>query len=380
MIKPVVLLFTDWYYPGFKAGGPIQSCINLVQALQDTVSFFVVSSNLDLGDALPYAAITPNQWVPGRFGEQVWYADRGKISSRQIRLLTKTVQPTAVYFNSMFSVRFTLLPLFLIRRYEGIKLILAPRGMLHPGALGLKAGKKKIFLRIFRGLGLDKEILFQATTKEETGFIREKFPHADVKEVGNIPTFRRQKPATIAKEAGELKLVFLGRIHPTKNLLFLLDIFQKFPFRGRVELEIIGESGNETYANECLRQTAALPPQFQVRYSGALPHAVSLEHLLEGHMLVLPSLGENFGHAIFEALISGKPVLVSDQTPWKDLQAVVAGWDLPLHRPDKFAEVIQQVIDMNQDEYEQWSAAAFRLANNYFKEAAYNSRYLELFS
>ena len=38
---------------------------------------------------------------------------------------------------------------------------------------------------------------------------------------------------------------------------------------------------------------------------------------LKNDLFVFPTLGENFGHVIFESLEASTPVLVSDQTPWK---------------------------------------------------------------
>ena len=38
---------------------------------------------------------------------------------------------------------------------------------------------------------------------------------------------------------------------------------------------------------------------------------------------LLPTGGENFGHAIFEALSCGVPALISDRTPWRDLLRVI---------------------------------------------------------
>jgi glycosyltransferase involved in cell wall biosynthesis len=59
------------------------------------------------------------------------------------------------------------------------------------------------------------------------------------------------------------------------------------------------------------------------------PEAVS-EALSTAHFLLMPSRHENFGHAIVEAWAHGCPVLLSDRTPWKNLEAAGAGWDWPL--------------------------------------------------
>jgi glycosyltransferase involved in cell wall biosynthesis len=67
--------------------------------------------------------------------------------------------------------------------------------------------------------------------------------------------------------------------------------------------------------------------------------------------------GENFGHAIAEALQHGKPVIISDRTPWRNLRDVQAGWDLPLQE-SSFVAVLKNCYTMSADEYAAYSAAA----------------------
>ena len=51
------------------------------------------------------------------------------------------------------------------------------------------------------------------------------------------------------------------------------------------------------------------------------------------------------------------PVVISDRTPWRDLETVSAGWDLPLEE-EAFRKVLQRCIDMDNDEYQRWRAGA----------------------
>jgi glycosyltransferase involved in cell wall biosynthesis len=46
--------------------------------------------------------------------------------------------------------------------------------------------------------------------------------------------------------------------------------------------------------------------------------------------MVLPTYNENFGYVILEALLAGCPVILSDQPPWRDLEARQVGWTIPL--------------------------------------------------
>ena len=64
---------------------------------------------------------------------------------------------------------------------------------------------------------------------------------------------------------------------------------------------------------------------------------------------------DSFGHVILEALSAGLPVIISDQTPWRDLASKQTGWDLPLEQGDQFIAVLQECIDMSGRRYEELS-------------------------
>ena len=76
------------------------------------------------------------------------------------------------------------------------------------------------------------------------------------------------------------------------------------------------------------------------------------------HLFFFPTLGENFGHVIIEALVAGCPILISDQTPWRNLETAGVGWDIPLDQPEKFTELLQQCVDMDNASMQEFSARA----------------------
>ena len=104
------------------------------------------------------------------------------------------------------------------------------------------------------------------------------------------------------------------------------------------------------------------------------------EILKQHHLFILPTTGENFGHSIFEALLCGRPVLISDQTPWLGLAAKKAGWDLPLAEPDKFTEAIEVAAGWDQNSFDAWAEGAWQYANAFIKNPEIHSQYLQLFS
>ena len=167
-INQRILLFSDWYEPGFKAGGPIQSCKNTVDALVDEFDFWVFTSDRDLGDRQPYENIKTNTWIRLPNGANVLYASPEFLKSSNIRKIIMDIQPGSVYLNSMFSSRFSLLPLWILNSigFTG-RIILAPRGMLTASAISQKKWKKKIFLSLFARSNISKKIIFHATCRQE---------------------------------------------------------------------------------------------------------------------------------------------------------------------------------------------------------------------
>jgi glycosyltransferase involved in cell wall biosynthesis len=93
---------------------------------------------------------------------------------------------------------------------------------------------------------------------------------------------------------------------------------------------------------------------------------------------VLPTKGENFGHAIFEAMAVGCPVLISDQTPWTNLEQKNAGFDLPLEI-DLFTKCIQHFIEMNYAEWKAYQQGALGFADAYMEKLDVKKQFNALF-
>ncbi len=96
--------------------------------------------------------------------------------------------------------------------------------------------------------------------------------------------------------------------------------------------------------------------------------------------MVLPTLNENFGHVIWESLAAGCPVLLSDQTPWRDLSSKGAGWDIPLNSPEIFVEQLQRVAQMTEEELNRYRQAAFALAKSSASQSDLEAVYSRAFS
>jgi glycosyltransferase involved in cell wall biosynthesis len=144
-------------------------------------------------------------------------------------------------------------------------------------------------------------------------------------------------------------------------------------------LRVLGPAEDRDYLESCQRIVDSLPGFVRVEFYGVQSEAEVRRRLIESDAMILPTQGENFGHAIFESLAVGTPVIISDCTIWRDLVRQEAGWDLPLSRPEGFGEVLGQLAGMSDAERTRWRVGALRLAHGFMAMHRFREDYLKLF-
>ena len=324
-----ILAAVEWYPPAYKAGGPVRSVHNLMQLLkaQTPHHLEVVCGDRDLGSTAPLHGISSDTSTDQN-GIAVTY--RSAVSyawwKAKLRGTPETPPPDVIYLNSLFSVPYALQPLRAARSL-GIRVVLAPRGMLGAGALAIKPAKKQLFLTLARGLGLFRGVRWHASTSVEARDVFRVFPSASVTIAANVPIMPIGTPAMPSTKTWNW--VVLGRIHPIKNIHFALEALQKVDFGGReLTVELVGPAEDKPYLERLLSMASS---GLKVVHSGAVPPESLGEVWSRSHALLMPTRHENFGHAVVEAWAHGRPVLLSDQTPWRGLAELDLGWDLPLN-------------------------------------------------
>lgn len=334
-----VLALIDFYLPGYRGGGPVKSLYNMVEQLAPEIRFDIVTQNHDLGESAPYAGLPSGEWVSLDEGRsRVFYLPSDVNRLKAFRQIAQTTEHDVVYLSSFFSP-VTTLPFLLLRLLRLIPrrpVVLAVRGEFSPAALGLKRLKKAAYLQVARRSGLLRHVLFQATSGDEAADIRRVLGDStQIVVAGNLPTAPASEPER-TPYSGPLRVVFLSRVVPMKNLDFALDVLKNVsqPLR----FTIYGPLEDEAYWQVCQQKLRELPPHIQAEYKGSVPPQEVTATLREHDFFFLPTRGENFGHAIVEALAAGCPVLISDRTPWKGLESYGCGWDLPLSEPQAFAQ------------------------------------------
>ena len=380
MERKKILVLVDWFVPGYKAGGPIRSCVNFARNMQGDYEIFVFTTDRDLGSPTPYEKIQADEWTSCDDGISIFYCSPTNLSWRTIHRQIGAVSPDYIYLNSMFSAKFTIVPLLIDRvSLTKHRIVLSPRGMLRSSAVQFKSAKKKIFLNGFRWLGLHKKVTFLAADDTEARDVQRYFGlHARVTLIPNFPAVLQAASVPIGKDKGDLAMIFIGRIHPIKNLDYLLKVLMEV--RATIRLTIVGNEEDIAFWQDCRELIKNLPANITVIYAGEIPNdrlpALTAQH----HIFVLPTKGENFGHAIFEALALGKPVLISDQTPWRGLQAAGAGWDLSLDRPEGFRQAIEEAAAFGPEEYQARCLTTWNYIKNYIAQLDLKEEYIKLFS
>lgn len=378
-MRKSILVFIDWFDPGFKAGGPIRSAVNFARHLQHHYDVYVFTSDRDLGSSAPYDGVKTDTWISYDGQAKVLYCSPGNLHWKYIREVINDINPDHIYLNSLFSKFFTIYPL-LISRSVGWKshVVLAPRGMLRKSALQYKSLKKKLYLHAFKWLSLHRHISFQATDDTEFNDIKKGFGDTvRVTQIPNFPAYVQAYPGSLLKTPGELSIIFVGRLHPIKNLHFLLERLKRL--KGRVLLTVVGSEENKAYVDQCRSLSASLPGNVRVKFEGEKPNHELPAIIAAHHVFCLPTQGENFGHAIFEGLSAGRPVIISDQTPWRELAAVKAGWDVSLTDSIGFEKALQDMLDMEQGQYDEWSRGAWKYAHQFSTASDALSQYTLLF-
>ncbi|WP_166437032.1 glycosyltransferase [Niastella caeni] len=375
-----VLVLVDWFKPGYKAGGPIRSCTNFAYALKNDFDIRVLTTDTDHGEQEPYQNITSNKWLTNLGPDiQVYYARKATLSLDQIKREMISAHADYVYLNHLFSPKFVVYPLWLkFTRQLKSKVVLCPRGALYESALAVKPIKKKPFIKLFRWLKIHKMITFHATNEREKQAILDYFPGSQVIIADNLPESDQPVFVSCKKDPDILKCIFIARIVPIKNLLFLLQVLQQV--KKQITVSVAGPIEDADYWAACEKIIQDLPSNIQVKYLGAISNDKVKSIISTHHLFILPTQGENFGHSIFESLLTGRPVLISDQTPWLQLASKKAGWDVPLKDQGKFAQIIDEMASWEQSRFDEWALGAWQYAQVFIENPALKKQYLNLFS
>ena len=363
MSRPKVIVFSDWFIPSYRAGGPIKSLKNLIAAVP--CDFLVFTRITDYHSTIPYDNLQENIHYKISDNCTASYIDKNRMNVQSVFRILSNERFDRIYLNSLFSIRFTLIPL-LICRTHGLnpRVILAPRGMLKSGALTIKPWKKMIFLKLCKFLYSD--ITWHATNEQEKLEVLLKFPKAKVIVAPVIPSSDKPRPLSGEKIRGRLRLVTFSRVSSEKGILEAIKWVNELPLNMEVTFDIYGAMPEGDYVKRCKEEALKAG---RVQLKGEVDPSKISEIYSNYEVFFLSTWGENYGHAIAEALLNKKPVVISNRTPWRHLESYKAGFDLELTQEDMTNALIY-FAGLDQEGYKVWSEGAYAYAMKVLNDPA----------
>lgn len=314
-----IAAFSEFYLPGFAGGGTIVSLSRIVEE-EPEHDVRVITNDHDLGATSSYPDIRHHTWLPVGRGSVAYLRLGFNDASWVIRELRRW-RPDAYYVNSLQCPEYSLTP-FLLRRVGILpkgRLIVAPRGECGEAAQAHKGLKKRLARPLIRWL-VGPGVVWQASSESEADDIRrwygKELPSADRIIVRGDPPPR---PAAISTGSQSVVpvVVFASRIDQMKGLDLALGVISRVSHP--CVFRVAGSVSDPVYWERCRKLAEDLPPHISFEYCGPYTPDLTAEILSAADFLLLPTRGENFGHAIAEALSVGCPVVISDRTIWTDL-------------------------------------------------------------
>ncbi|MCU0480992.1 MAG: glycosyltransferase [Anaerolineae bacterium] len=356
-MKPTILAISDYYAPAVKAGGGHLAIRNMVRHLSDEFDFRILTADCDLGETQPYPNILYGEWASIDTA-QVRYLSQSERKMGALAQIINSIPHDMIYLNTFFGMMAVkTIALRKLNRIRNKNILVGVHGEFYPQAIGYKHLKKQVYLVATKAVQMYNELLWHATNAEEATQIAQHLGvHQNrVKIASVLPAPLTDLPTPSHKQANELRMIYLSRITPKKNLAGALELLMKV--KVPVQFDIYGTQEDMPYWDKCQDVIRQMPSHIQVRYCGAVTEQ-QIELFNQYHLFLFPTFGENFGYVIQESLLGGCLPLISTETPWRGLADKNAGWDIPLSSPEEWIRIIEAVYAMDNDTFSQWSQHA----------------------
>jgi glycosyltransferase involved in cell wall biosynthesis len=257
----------------------------------------------------------------------------------------------------------------------GIPLIAQPCGMLQRWSMQQKSLKKRLAWALYQRALVHHAAAIITTSADE---------HAETQ-----PWLRAGQPVVEIPHGVDMSMpdpapprlrraVFLGRLHPKKQVDLLIRLWLTLRPAGW-QLVIAG-SGETQYEQHLRALVAAGGPAAAIHFAGPVLGRDKQQLLASSQLFLQPSLQENFGLAVAEALTCGLPALTTRDMPWTQLPTLGAGWSVGSDT-DSIEAALRQALALDAPTLAAMGARAQKLAADYgwascaTKTAALYARY-----
>ncbi|NEQ49792.1 MAG: glycosyltransferase [Leptolyngbya sp. SIO3F4] len=277
-----------------------------------------------------------------------------------------------------------------VARWQQLPYILRPLGTLDPADLAKKKQFKKLYAALLEGPNIKGATALHFTSEQEAK-VSERFGAATrdvVLPLGvNLPEsnssddlVQRLVRQNYGIPEGVPIVLFMSRVDPKKGLDLLLPALTELRQSGKPFHFILsgGNPQDQAYVAAISQQIKDSVLKDCTTVTGFVSGELKAQILQVADVFVLPSYYENFGIAVAEAMMAGKPVVISDQVHiWQDIKDSQSGWVTPCEQTG----LTQALIDALANPFERsqrgengrqfatdnygWDAIAARMLDTY---------------
>lgn len=302
-----ILQIVPSYKPAYIYGGPIESVSKLCEGLVDAghdVEVYTTTANGNSELEVEHNKKLIVDGVTVTYFKRIT-KDPTHVSLALWRHLYKNVTSfEVVHIQSWWNI--LVIGAAAICQLKGVKVVIAPRGMLseYIFSFGMKRIKKLIHISIGKKL-LSNSVL-HATAESEYSECIKIIPGWRGFILPNIISLPEIE--SIKKKNTIFKLIYMSRIHPKKGLEIVFEALSNVDFL--FELQIAG-SGETSYIEELKELAVNLGISEKIKWLGWLDRHEKFKTLMSADLFLLLSKNENFANVVIESLHMGTPVLLS---------------------------------------------------------------------
>ena len=338
-----VLHVVPSFHPAYFYGGPIRSTFELCRGLVELgceVRVLTTDAN-GLDEVLD---VNKDEDVELPEGFRVRYCPRRlrhSVSPTLMRLLPAYMRwADVVHLTGVYN--FPTFPTILLARSLNKPVIWSPRGALQRWKGSSRTSIKGVWDFLWYHVADRAELMMHVTSEHENRETLSRFPKLRIAMIPNgvdVPAVlnRRQRN-------GDLRLLFIGRLHPIKGIEALLKACSLVDSAPPWRLAIAGWGAPE-YVSQLREQIQALGVSERVEMLGAVLSEGKKGLFERSDVAVVPSYTENFAIVVAEALAHGVPVIASKGTPWSRLEEMQCGLWVD-NDPESLAVAIRSISTM----------------------------------
>lgn len=248
---------------------------------------------------------------------------------------------------------------------RGVPYVLFPHGTLYKETMEMRSGwLKKLFFFLFAKKALRNATKIVYTTEDERVKVSN---HLNISNNSHVlPNIVNSSEFTELPLRGSFRkkqgiplqakvVLHYGRITQKKGLNFTVQAMKRVLAKYPDARLVIAGGDEEGYKRVIDAMISDLGLQDHVLFTGLLSRADGIEALTDADVFVLPSLSENFGMAVVEAMLCKLPVVISENVGIApEIARARAGLVVPLEdNGDELVGAILQTLDAPSAAHEQ---------------------------